>query len=88
MLWAVHAWNEKNESPCSCSALLGPPQCTDSFSLLSICSGSDKLPLGLEMKKAFVFVNFLTAPQSAIPIFLALPALVAHLQEAKVFQAF
>lgn len=40
------------------------------------------------MKRAFVFVNFLMVLQSAIPIFLSLPALVANFQEAEVFQAF
>lgn len=39
------------------------------------------------MKRAFVFVNILTLLQSAIPIFLSLPALVVNFQEAEVFQA-
>lgn len=47
-----------------------------------------ELPSGLQMQRAFVFINFITVPRSAIPTFLSLPALVAPLQEAEIFQSF
>lgn len=46
-----------------------------------------KLPFSLEMKRDFLFVNILTPFQSAICIFLSLPALVVNFQEAAFFQA-